>query len=161
MDLTENEIIGTAGLLRRELAGMGIPFRRNGAEGLVSFTCAVKNAQIPFEIELVEAGSETGIFFSAYLPFRVPDDRFGPFLVLLCAVNNRLEEGCFKLDAETGALRFYLAERVLERCAEPGYFRRQIECVCALIGEYLDPLWTFRQGQIGLDGFLQLTDLLS
>lgn len=160
MDNTETGGIPTALLLRRELAGMGLPFRRSDAEGLVSFTCAVKNAQIPFEVELVEADGEVGIFLSAFLPFRVPDDRFGPFLFLLSVVNNRLEEGCFKLDAETGALRFYLAERVLERCAEPGYFRRQIECVCALIGEYLDPLWTFRQGQIGLDGFLQLTDLL-
>ncbi len=161
MDHTENEILGTAGLLRRELAGMGLPFRRNDAEGLVTFACAVKNAQIPFEVELVEAGSETGIFLSAFLPFRVPDDRFGPFLVLLCAVNNKLEEGCFKLDGNTGDLTFTLAERILERTAEPGYFRRQIECVCALIGDFLDPLWMFRQGQLGLDGFLQLTDLLS
>ncbi|MBQ7857744.1 MAG: YbjN domain-containing protein [Oscillospiraceae bacterium] len=88
------------------------------------------------------------------LPFRVKAEKRLEAAVAVCAINDRLADGCFRYNVTTGDLMFVSTNSFRENSLSKEAFTFMIFIACKIIDEYNEKIFTLVTGGVSLQDFL-------
>lgn len=124
-------------------------------ESKLRLECTVQGEDLSIEINMtVDAERELIILFSR-IPLAVPGDKRLEMAIAVSAVNNKLVDGCFDYDIQSGDMFFRLTNSYLDSTIGAEAFLYMVVCGARSIDEYNDKFLMIAKGMTSLDDFLK------
>lgn len=90
----------------------------------------------------------------SYFPFDMPEDKRVEAAVAVCAVNNKLIDGCFDLDLSDGSLSFRMTDSYSDGMPTKDFVEYVLACSLSTIDDYNDKFFMLTKGMMNATDFL-------
>ena len=90
----------------------------------------------------------------SYFPFDMPEDKRVEAAVAVCAVNNKLIDGCFDLDLSDGSLSFRMTDSYSDGMPTKDFVEYVLACSLSTIDDYNDKFFMLAKGMMNATDFL-------
>ena len=140
-------------LIKSHLSSKGIKYEPHDDDQVVTMTAQGDDLPMPVVIRVI--GEREVLHIGSPLPGKVPEDKRIDAAVALAAINNRLMNGSFDLDLDTGLIVF----RVCQSFHDNDISEEQIHYLLAIVfittDEFNDTLFMMMKGNMSLEQVLE------
>ena len=141
------------GLIKTHLTSKGLRFQPHDEDRVITLTATGEDLPMPVVIRVI--GERELIHMGSPLPGKVPEDKRIDAAVALAAINNRVMNGCFDLDLDSGLIVF----RVCQSFHDNDISEEQIQYLLSILfittDQFNDTLFMLAQGAITLEQLLE------
>ena len=140
-------------LIKSHLTSKGIKYEPHDDDQVITMTAQGEDLPMPVVIRVI--GEREVIHIGSPLPGKVPEDKRIDTAVALAAINNRLMNGSFDLDLDSGLVVF----RVCQSFHDNDISEEQIHYLLAIVfittDEFNDTLFMMAKGNMTLEQVLE------
>ncbi len=125
-------------------------------EQKLSVECGAQGEDLPMEFNVRVDADRGLVMLLSLIPFKIQEDKRIEAAIAICAINDRLVDGCFDYDVSDGQIFFRMTNSYIESNLGEDVFTYLLFCACQTIDEYNDKLLMLSKGIISVEKFLQL-----
>lgn len=120
----------------------------------LSIECGAQGEDLPMQITIkVDAERKLAILLS-HIPVLTPEDKRLEVAIAVSVVNNKLVDGSFDYDVNSGMMVFRMTNSFMESKIGEDLFMYMLLCSCRTIDEYNDKFLMLAKGLLPLEKFL-------
>ena len=123
-------------------------------EDKLSIECGVQGDDLPMDITVRVDADRRLVLLISHMPFVVREDKRLDAAIAVSAVNDRLADGSFDYDIESGHMFFRMTNSYIESEVSDEVFSYMLACSCFTIDEYNDKYLMLAKGIISIEQFL-------
>lgn len=116
--------------------------------------CGVQGDDIPIELTMYIDAQRELIRLVSHIPAFVPEDKRIDLAVAVSIANNKLVDGCFDLDLNTGDIFFHMAATFRDSVIGDEVFAYMLICAEQTIDVYNDRFLMLAKGLLSLEQFV-------
>lgn len=122
----------------------------------MTIRCEAHGDDLPMSILIrVDPNRQLATLYS-FLPFNANEDKRLDMAVAVSVINDRLVDGSFDYDIESGRIVFRMTSSFLESVLSKEVFSYMLFCSCQTIDDFNDKLLMLGKGMVDLNKFLEM-----
>lgn len=136
------------------LDGMGWTYDRYDEDMLIK--SGVKGDDLPIQFLIKVDGDRSLLSYWSKLPFATEEEKRIDMALAICAANNRMADGCFDYDVNTGEIVFRLTASFKGDAVLPHELLEYVVMVSAYtIDKYNDQFFMISKGALSVEQFIK------
>lgn len=120
-----------------------------------TISCGARGDDLPINVIIKVDADRQVVRVMSVLPFKIKEDKRVEAAVGICAINDRLVNGVFDYDINSGAIIFKMTNSYRGTELAPAVFAYLLYCTCQTVDEYNDMLLTLSSGILSLEEFVK------
>ena len=123
----------------------------------LSIECGAQGEDLPMSIDIIVDAEMTIVILLSHLPFIIPEDKRLEFAVAVSIINNKLVDGSFDYDVNSGHVIFRMTSSFLESVMGSEALAYMLFYSCQIIDEFNDKFLMLSKGMTTLEQFIELS----
>lgn len=129
----------------------GISYEKNNSESAV--LCRFRGDDLVLDMHIVFDGESDLMRVSSPMPYIVPTERYGDFVVLVTEVNSNIFDGSFDYDIDSGTVVFRTACSFFDAKLDENTMIHVLKTACERVDKYNDKFLAYLNGELSIEEF--------